>query len=150
MDTVAYIYFNSPEKDSVIDLFKEIIKSGVNVTHFGRNDPPKKWNATPDEMNNELFKEEAETNKWCFLKDQKQKIEMTIHITYADNWSFSDIDISGKNKENTINIASHLAESINSYLCIQGSLGKGKDQKWNILYESKTCPKNIKDGINFA
>lgn len=104
MDTVAYIYFNSPEKDSVIDLFKEIIKSGVNVTHFGRNDPPKKWNATPDEMNNELFKEEAETNKWCFLKDQKQKIEMTIHITYADNWSFSDIDISGKIKKTQLTL----------------------------------------------
>lgn len=150
MALVAYIYFKTPDKESTIDLFKNVINSGFNVSHFGRNDPPKKWNKNIESMNNELFKVESEVNKWCFLRDKSKKLEMTIHLTFDGRWTFSDISMSGKDNSNLKEFAARLAHEINAFLCIQGISEKGKDQVWNLLYEDQSCPEEIKYGLKFT
>ena len=149
METVAYIYFRTPEEANLVKLCEDISLSGLSLTHFGFRDPPKKRLVAPLEMAREILSQ-PELNKWVFLKDGTKKICITLEIKFDTKWPHSTISMSGECKDTIVCIVRKLSEKTYAFLSFYGVLGGGKDQHWNLIYESEYCPENIKNRVRFA
>ncbi|MBK6907585.1 MAG: hypothetical protein IPH08_11110 [Rhodocyclaceae bacterium] len=92
MTPIAYLYLPTPSPENVAEIFESILASGVSISHFGRNDPPKKWNGDTQAMAR-LVLEQPELNKCVFMRDKTNAIELTVELFYDPRWSHSTIFI---------------------------------------------------------
>ena len=149
MEKVAYIYFKTPRKEEVSLLFQSIISLGLKITHFGVRDPPKRVSLGFVEMATALLKQ-PEINKIAFIKDSSQNLSLDFQLNYDSRWNYSTISISCLNEAIVHNIAKNISKKIDAFLCIEGLLGSGKNQTWEVVYESSDCPNNIKEDIKIS
>ena len=78
MDVVAYLYFKTPETSEASTLFLAVLASGITLTHFGKNDPPKRWTGDFDAMCAQVLGQ-PEQNKWAFLRDKNSRVGYFSH-----------------------------------------------------------------------
>jgi hypothetical protein len=149
MTAIAYLYLPTPPHDGVSEIFESILASGVSVSHFGRNDPPRKWNGDVQDMA-QLVLEQPELNKYVFMRDKTNAIELTVELFYDSRWSYSTISLGPSLRQTVTSVATKLAARLNPYLCIEGTSSAGKDQSWHLLHKRKDCPKGVIDGITFV
>jgi len=149
MTAIAYLYLPTPPREDAAEIFESILASGVSISHFGRNDPPKKWNGDVQAMTR-LVLEQPELNKWVFIRDKTNGIELTLQLFYDPRWSHSTISLSASLQQAVTSVAMKLVTRLNPYLCIQGTSDAGKDQSWHLLHKRKDCPQGVVNGINFS
>ncbi|MBK6907461.1 MAG: hypothetical protein IPH08_10390 [Rhodocyclaceae bacterium] len=149
MTPIAYLYLPTPSPENVAEIFESILASGVSISHFGRNDPPKKWNGDTQAMAR-LVLEQPELNKCVFVRDKTNAIELTVELFYDPRWSHSTISLGASLQQAVTSVAAKLIARLNPYLCIQGTSAAGKDQSWHLLHKRKDCPQGVVNGINFS
>lgn len=146
MEYVAYNYFPNPAQEEYVIIVDAIYSSAINISHLGKNDPPKKWAGNKGKFLDVLC-QGADLKNYTFVRDNSNKIEFEIMLRNDPIWEFSTISMSGKNPETVKSLILHLAKNTDSFLCIFGQLGLGKDQNWEILIEHEKCPKSLREKI---
>jgi len=149
MTAIAYLYLPTPPREDVAEIFKSILASGVSISHFGCNDPPRKWTGDVQAMAR-LVLEQPELNKYVFMRDKTNAIELTLELFYDPRWSHSTISLGPSLQQTVTSVATKLVTRLNPYLCIQGTSGAGKDQSWHLLHKRKDCPQDVVNRINFS
>ena len=62
MDYVAYNYFPPNKEEYIRGMVQAIFTSEIELTHLGKNDPPKKWSGNREELLNVLSQGNDKTN----------------------------------------------------------------------------------------
>ena len=148
MEFVAYNYFKTPLKDELASI-SAIIDSSLQISHAGKNDPPKKFNGNKEDIYT-IMSEGTDSTSYTFLKDVSNDIEITIEIHNDIRWEHSTISISGQSKELVETICTKLNLAIESFLSISGVIGLGSSQVWSILHQSSNCPHTLLEQIKNA
>ncbi len=141
MEFIAYNYFKTPHEAELISIAK-IINLSLQISHAGKNDPPKKFSGHRKDICN-IIKQKTNATNYTFLRDLANGIEMTIAIHNDSSWSHSTISISGKSKEKIEAICIKLNKALISFICISGVMNLGSTQAWSILYQSNDCPPDL-------
>jgi hypothetical protein len=149
MTAIAYLYLPTPPREDVAEIFESILDSGVSISHFGRNDPPRIWNGDVQAMT-QLVLEQSELNKYVFMRDKTNAIELSLELFYDPRWSYSTISLNAPSQQTVTSIAAKLVTRLNPYLCIQGTSGAGKEQSWHLLHKRQDCPQGIVNDIEFS
>jgi hypothetical protein len=148
MSAVAYLYIPTPEAAQVASMLQHVDAS-ICVSHFGLKDPPKPWSGTVRAMATALMAQ-GELNKSAFLRDHASKVGLDITLNYDPRWLHSTIALSGPSAPVVEDLAVRLSNLLSPYLCVQGSLGAGKSQAWQVLYERTDCPAEIRESLRAA
>jgi len=130
-------------------MLEHIAAVGISISHFGLNDPPKRWSGATDEIARTILKQ-PELNKWAFIRDAAKKLELDLQLMYDPRWSHSTISLSSSIPQTIECLAQRLSATIKPYLCILGTLSLGKSQDWRVLYERSDCPSEVKAFLNAA
>jgi len=149
MDFVAYNYFPPNEVECIEGIAEAFSTSEIELTHLGKNDPPRKWKGSLDEIMGVLQQGKDMTN-YTFAKDIKNKVELDFALGNFPEAITSTLSISGKDRERVERVCLHFAKYINSYLCISGRLGLGAQQSWSYLMQSNNCPASILEQVKNA
>jgi hypothetical protein len=149
MDTVAYLYLETPDPERVPELFETMLSAGLNVDAFGLRDPPRKWTGDASAMAREILSQ-RELNKWSFFSDRKQRLSLDLVLRYDRSWGFSTLSLGGPNHALVSRLSLELARRLNPFLALQGSSGGGKNQAWVVLHEREDCPPEVRAAMNAA
>ena len=149
MPALAYLYIPTPPVETLAEVLGVIISAGISISHFGRSDPPKKFIGNVQTMS-QLILEQPEINKYAFMRDKAQGVDLTLELFYDPRWSHSTLSLSGSAQQSILSIATKLTELLNPYLCIQGESGAGKNQVWHVIYERNDCPQELSNVVKKA
>jgi hypothetical protein len=149
MDYVAYNYFPPNKEEYIRGMVQAIFTSEIELTHLGKNDPPKKWSGNREELLNVLSQGNDKTN-YAFARASNHKIEIDFSLGNCPESVASTISISGKSKESVEFLCLHFSKYVNSFLCISGQLGLGSGQKWAYILQNDLCPTSILEQVKNA
>ncbi|AMJ73198.1 hypothetical protein [Alteromonas stellipolaris] len=149
MDFVAFNYFPPNKEEYIKGIAEAISASGIQLTHLGKNDPPRKWSGSAEEIYDVLSGGNDKTN-YTFAKDSKNKVDIDFSLGNCPEAITSTISISGKSKEVVERLCLHFSKYVNSFLCISGQLGLGAAQQWTYLLQNDHCPASILDQVKNA
>lgn len=149
MEYVAYNYFETPEEEAIDLIASAFFRHDFEISNAGKNDPPKKFKGGVNELS-ALIKDSTDLTNYTFLKSRNTNIEVTIEIHNDPRWEHSSFSISGPNREVVEEFCLSLNSSVNSYLCISGSMGLGSSQEWSFLYKNSACPPSILEQVSNA
>jgi hypothetical protein len=140
---VAYIYTPKLAESVIPQLVAALAGAGIKITHLGKNDPPRKWRGTDEQVAELIWKGNDLTN-WTFGRDSRLKVEFTIELHRDPRWSHDSISLSGCDLRVIESLATAICKSSNAFMAISGILGMGKEQQWNLLWMSDSCPAELK------
>lgn len=149
MKYVAYNYFETPKEEALLAIASAFIRPDFEISNAGKNDPPKKFRGGLNELHG-IIKDSRGLTNYSFIKSRKEKIEVTIELHNDPRWEHSTFSVSGSNREAVEAFCLSLKESVNSYLCISGTLGQGSNQEWSFLYKSSACPQSLLEQVSNA
>jgi hypothetical protein len=149
MEFVAYNYFPPNKVEYIQGIVETLSNSGLQLSHLGKNDPPKKWKGSVTEII-ELLQKGTDRTNYTFAKDSTNKLEIDFALGNFPEAVTSTISISGESKELVEKVCLHFAKYVGSYLCISGQLGLGQSQSWSFLLESENCPVSILEQVKNA
>lgn len=149
MEFVAYNYFPPSEVEYIQGIVEALSASEMQLSHLGKNDPPKKWNGEFSEILDVLQQGTDRTN-YTFAKDSKNNLEIDFALGNFSEAVTSTISISGKSRRLVEQLSLHFAKYVNSYLCISGQLGLEQGQAWSFLLQSENCPASILEQVKNA
>jgi hypothetical protein len=149
MEFVAYNYFPPNNVEYIQGIVEALSSSELQLSHLGKNDPPKKWKGSVTEIF-DILQQGTDCTNYIFAKDSKNNLEIDFALGNFPEAVISTISISGKSKELVEQLCLHFANYVSSYLCISGQLGLGKSQSWSFLLESENCPISILEQVKNA
>ena len=149
MEYVAYNFFETPERESIIVIADALFHSCFTVSHASNNDPPKKFSGSKKDLVEIIISGNDLTN-YTFLKSSTTKLEATIEIHNDPRWEHSTISVSGLSRESVEKFCLHLNQFVNSFLCISRELSAGSEQDWSFLFQGEECPALLLEQVNSA
>jgi hypothetical protein len=141
--TVVYAYIPNPTRERLLEFVEELERSGVAISHLGKTDPPRKWAGTPKSAIDRISAGTDRTN-CTFLEAATNALSMTIELRNDGKWPNSTVSFSCAHREQIDSVNQIVLRTLAPYLCIRGAQGLGKNQVWDVLYQSEDCPELLR------
>ena len=149
MEFVLYTYVPSIGQEEIKTFFSYFESMGFNLTHLGKRDNPKKWSGDLSTAIQIILEGNDSTN-YSFFRDSKNKIDGDIQIHNDPRWGYDTISVSSPKQETLRSFGEELALRLEHYIVFDGTIGKGKEQIFNIISISEACPSIVKERIKTA
>jgi len=148
MEYLTFNYFSAAPSNLELSLIaKAVYESDLNISHLGKNDPPKKWGGSQLEFL-EVLKKGDDSINYTFSRANENGVEIDFTINNDPVWESSTIAITGANKVYVESLCLHFSKYIESFICISGLMGLNSNQKWDILSKGNNCPASLIEKIN--
>jgi hypothetical protein len=149
MEYVLYTYVPSIGQEEIKTFLTHFESMGFELTHLGKRDNPKKWSGDMSTAIKIILEGNDSTN-YSFFRDAKNRIDGDIQIRNDPRWGYDTISVSYTKQDALRSFGKDLALRLEHYIVFDGTMGKGKEQVFNIISISEACPSIVKGRIKTA
>jgi hypothetical protein len=149
MSHVLYAYIAKPKKEQVDSFLRALGDNRVSLSHLGKRDPPRKFGGTFDEAVSLIFSGTDSTN-YTFARDAARRLDLDVQIHEDPRWTHSTVSASCPDTQALRIIADCALAAFDLFIAIQGLLSLGKEQPWEIVHITQTCPDELRTRFTAA
>ena len=143
MFPVLYSYIAKPTKPQVRSFLRALTQHGISISHLGKSDPPGKFCGNTDEAVDLIFGGTDLTN-YTFVRDAAHKLDFDIQIHHDPRWTHSTVSASCSDSEMLRMVAESASEAFDLFITVRGASGGGKEQPWEVVHSTESCPPELR------
>jgi hypothetical protein len=143
MDWLQYSYVARPGPAQVNSFLQALAGHDVSISHLGKSDPPRKFKGSVDEAVSMVFSGTDLTN-WTFARDAARKLDFDFQIRHDPEWTHSTVSASCPDLGILDLAAESAAGAFDLFITIRGVSSGGKEQPWEVVHVTESCPNELR------
>lgn len=143
MSHVLYAYIAKPTTAQMDGFFRALLERGFSLSHLGKSDPPRKFCGSIEDALSLVFFG-TDVTDYTFARDAARKLDFDIQINHDPRWTHSTVSASCSDSITLAIVAEIAVGAFDSFITVQGVLGLGKDQVWNVVHVTEECPEDLR------
>ena len=143
MSHVIYAYIAKPTESRVGSFLRALQGRGVSISHLGKSDPPRKFGGSVEEAVSMVFTGTDLTN-YTFARDAARRLDFDIQIHHDPRWTHSTVSASCPDTAVLAIVTDGAATAFDSFITIRGVSTGGKEQPWEVVHVTESCPHELR------
>src|SRR5258708_21516193 len=143
MSHVLYAYIGTPTQAQVGSFVRGLVERGISISHLGQKDPPPKFSGSIDAVASMVFGD-ADGTGYTFPRDAARKLGLTFTIHDDPRWTRSTVSASCPDSGVLASVAASVSAGFDSFITIRGVSSGGKDQPWEVVHVTESCPHELR------
>lgn len=143
MSHLLYAYIATPTREQVAGFLRALQEHGITISHLGKNDPPRRFEGTIEEVLGVVFSGTDLTNH-TFARSAAQRLDFDFQVRQDPRWTHSTVSASCDAVAPLLLLAQSAAAAFDSFVTIRGTSSGDKEQTWQVLHITERCPSELR------
>jgi hypothetical protein len=140
---VLYAYIAKPTTLQVSGFLRALANQGFSISHLGKSDPPRKCKGSIDEAVSMVLSG-TDLTDCTFARDVAWKLDLDFWINNHPQGTHSTLSASCPDKAVLGLVADSAVEAFDLFIAIRGVFGGGKEQPWEVVHATDSCPQELR------
>jgi hypothetical protein len=145
MGYLHYSYIARPETAQVSSFLQALADHGVSISHLDKSDPPRKLRSrgSIDEAVSIVFSG-TDTTNWTFARDAARELDFDFQIHHDPRWTHSTVSALCPDLGVLDLVAESASGAFDLFITIRGVSSGGKEQPWEVVHVTMSCPHELR------